>query len=149
MAKKIPNYIKYIFVNILFLLVFTSFFRILFYTFFSELNSFFSSEVQKAFWLGTRFDIKLTVITLFPLAIFVLVLNHRFFKQKIYKLIATFYLTLAYLVLTLFYLFDLGYYDYLTIRLDASSLRFLSNLKISSQVLIESYPIYKLSLIHI
>lgn len=143
MAKKIPNYIKYIFVNILFLLVFTSFFRILFYTFFSELNSFFSSEVQKAFWLGTRFDIKLTVITLFPLAIFVLVLNHRFFKQKIYKLIATFYLTLAYLVLTLFYLFDLGYYDYLTIRLDASSLRFLSNLKISSQVLIESYPIYK------
>ena len=143
MEKKIPNYIKYIFVNILFLLVFTSFFRILFYTFFSELNSFFSSEVQKAFWLGTRFDIKLTVITLFPLAIFVLVLNHRFFKQKIYKLIATFYLTLAYLVLTLFYLFDLGYYDYLTIRLDASSLRFLSNLKISSQVLIESYPIYK------
>jgi hypothetical protein len=79
MAKKIPNYIKYIFVNILFLLVFTAVFRILFYTFFSELNSFFSSEVQKAFWLGTRFDIKLTVITLFPLAIFVFVLNHRFF----------------------------------------------------------------------
>lgn len=143
MAKKIPNYIKYIFVNILFLLVFTAVFRILFYTFFSELNSFFSSEVQKAFWLGTRFDIKLTVITLFPLAIFVLVLNHRFFKQKIYKLIAAFYLTLAYLVLTLFYLFDLGYYDYLTIRLDASSLRFLSNLKISSQVLFESYPVFK------
>ncbi|WP_240914535.1 LTA synthase family protein [Polaribacter sp. 11A2H] len=47
------------------------------------------------------------------------------------------------MTLTLFYLFDLGYYEYLAIRLDASSLRFLGNLKISTQVLVESYPIYK------
>jgi len=143
MLKKIPNYIKYIFINISFIFLFTLLFRVLFYTFFSELNNFFSTEIQKAFWLGTRFDIKLSVITLFPLAVFILILNHRFFRKKVYKLIAIIYVTLVYLTLTLFYLFDLGYYDYLNIRLDASSLRFLSNLKISSQVLIESYPIYK------
>ena len=143
MIKKIPNYIKYIFTNIFFLFVFTFFFRVIFYIYFSELKNFSSIEVQKAFWLGIRFDIKLTVITLFPLAIFLLILNHRFFKKRIYERIATLYLTFAYLTLTLFYLFDLGYYDYLNIRLDASSLRFLSNLKISSQVLVESYPIYK------
>ena len=48
-----------------------------------------------------------------------------------------------YTAFVLFYLFDFGYYDYLTIRLDASSLRFLSNLAISTQVLWESYPVVK------
>lgn len=48
-----------------------------------------------------------------------------------------------YLVITLFFVFDFGYYDYLSIRLDAASLRFLSNLSISIQVLFESYPVFK------
>ncbi|WP_243456811.1 LTA synthase family protein [Polaribacter batillariae] len=73
----------------------------------------------------------------------ILIANYRFFKSKVYKKIATIYVSIAYLVLTLFFLFDFGYYDYLSIRLDASSLRFLTNLKISGQVLVESYPIYK------
>ena len=47
------------------------------------------------------------------------------------------------MVITLFFVFDFGYYDYLSIRLDAASLRFLSNLDISTQVLFESYPVYK------
>ncbi|WP_282073593.1 LTA synthase family protein [Polaribacter atrinae] len=99
--------------------------------------------MQKAISLGLRFDLKLAVIAIFPLAILLLITNYRFFKNKVYKKIATTYLVLTYLTLTLFYLFDLGYYEYLGIRLDASSLRFLGNLKISSQVLVESYPIYK------
>ena len=143
MFNKIPNYIKYIFTNVLFLLLYIIIFRVLFYQFFAQLDLASSSEIQKAFGLGIRFDIKLAVITIFPLAIFVLIVNYRFFKNKIFKKIANLYLILAYLILTLFYLFDFGYYDYLSIRLDASSLRFLSDLKISSQVLVESYPIYK------
>ncbi|QNM86198.1 sulfatase-like hydrolase/transferase [Polaribacter pectinis] len=143
MFKKIPNYIKYIFTNVFFLFVFTAIFRVLFYSYFAQLEDVSSEEIRKAFWLGFRFDIKLAVLTFFPLAILVLITNYRFFKNNIYKTIATIYLILAYLILTLFFLFDFGYYDYLSIRLDASSLRFLSNLKISSQVLVESYPIYK------
>jgi phosphoglycerol transferase MdoB-like AlkP superfamily enzyme len=118
-------------------------FRIIFYLFFAELDQISSTEVLKAFSLGFRFDIKLAVITFFPLAILVLIVNYKFLQKKIYKIIANTYIILAYLILTLFYLFDFGYYDYLSIRLDASSLRFLSNIKISTQVLVESYPIYK------
>ena len=143
MLKKIPNYIKYIFTNVLFLFVYIFIFRVLFYLFFAELEEVSSSEIKRAFWLGFRFDIKLAVITFFPLAILILIVNYRFLQKKIYKKIANIYLVFAYLTLTLFFLFDFGYYDYLSIRLDASSLRFLSNLKISGQVLIESYPIYK------
>ncbi|WP_343330049.1 LTA synthase family protein [Polaribacter staleyi] len=143
MLQKIPNYIKYIFTNVLFLFLYILIFRILFYQFFAQLEEVSSSEIQKAFWLGIRFDLKLAVITFFPLAGLILIVNYQFFKKKIYKKIANLYLILCYLILTLFFLFDFGYYDYLSIRLDASSLRFLSNLKISSQVLVESYPIYK------
>jgi len=143
MLKKIPNYIKYIFTNIFFLFIFIAFFRGLFYAFFASFENASSQEIQKALLLGLRFDLKLAILTFFPLAIFVLIINHNFFKSIIYKRIAAIYSTLSYLILTLFYLFDFGYYEYLAIRLDASSLRFLSNFKISFQVLIESYPIYK------
>ena len=143
MLKKIPNYIKYIYTNIFFLFVFCLLFRIIFYNFFTQLDGVSSHEIKKAFGLGIRFDIKLSVITFFPLAALILIVNYRFFKNKIYKKIANIYLILAYLFLTLFYIFDFGYYDYLNIRLDAASLRFLDDIKISGQVLIESYPIYK------
>ena len=143
MLKNIPNYIKYIFTNVFLLFVYIFSFRVLFYYIFSQLENVTSIEIQKAFWLGARFDIKLAVISFFPLATFVLITNYSFFKRITYQKIATIYFVLAYLILTLFFLFDFGYYDYLSIRLDASSLRFLSNIGISSQVLVESYPIYK------
>jgi phosphoglycerol transferase MdoB-like AlkP superfamily enzyme len=143
MFQKIPNYIKYIFTNVFFLFIFIAFFRGIFYFFFASLENISSQEIQKAVLLGLRFDLKLAILTFFPIAILVLITNYKFFKNKIYRSIATVYITLAYFILTLFYLFDFGYYEYLAIRLDASSLRFLGNFKISFQVLMESYPLYK------
>ncbi|WP_299060044.1 LTA synthase family protein [uncultured Polaribacter sp.] len=143
MFKRIPNYIKYIFTHLSFLFLFIFLFRILFYFLFSELDNISTNEVKIGFSLGARFDLKLAVITIFPIAILVLITNYKFLSKKNYKIIANIYFTIAYVILTLFFLFDFGYYDYLNIRLDASSLRFLSNLKISGQVLVESYPIYE------
>ncbi|WP_298777549.1 LTA synthase family protein [uncultured Polaribacter sp.] len=143
MLTKIPNYIKYIFSNFLLLFLFTAIFRIIFFQFFVHLENATSLEIRKAFLLGLRFDIKLAAITIFPLAILVLIVNRSFFKYLFYKKFANIYLVLAYLTLTIFYLIDFGYYDYLSIRLDAASLRFLEDLKISSQVLLESYPFFK------
>ena len=143
MFKKIPNYIKYIFTNVFFLVLYIFLFRVLFYFYFAQLENAATAEVKTAFLLGLRFDIKLAVLAIFPLTLFILITNYQFYKKKINQKIATTYTVLVYLVLTLFFLFDFGYYDYLSIRLDASSLRFLSNLRISGQVLVESYPIYK------
>jgi phosphoglycerol transferase MdoB-like AlkP superfamily enzyme len=143
MQQRIPNYIKYVFVNIFSLTIYALLFRVLFYTYFAQLDTVSSSEIQQAFGLGFRFDIKLAVLAVFPIAVLLFIINQRFFKHRFYKKISTIYFTIIYLVITLFYLFDFGYYDYLNIRLDAASLRFLSNLKISTQVLFESYPVYK------
>lgn len=143
MKKKIPNYIKFIFTHVFSLFIYLFIFRILFYIFFSQLEEAATSEIRKAFSLGMRFDLKLAAITFFPLAILVLIVNYRFLQRTFYKKLANFYVICTYITLTLFYLLDFGYYDYLSTRLDASSLRFLSDFKISSQVLLESYPIYK------
>ncbi|MBT7134773.1 MAG: sulfatase-like hydrolase/transferase [Polaribacter sp.] len=143
MFLKIPNYIKYIFTNVFSLFIFILLFRFFFYLFFTNLDDASAKEIQKAILLGVRFDLKLAILSFFPLAIFVLITNYKFFKKSVYKKIANFYLVLICIILTLFYIFDFGYYEYLAIRLDASSLRFLGNLKISTQVLFESYPVYK------
>jgi phosphoglycerol transferase MdoB-like AlkP superfamily enzyme len=143
MQQRIPNYIKYLFVNLFSLTIYALLFRVLFYIYFAQLESVSSSEIRQAIFLGLRFDIKLAVLAVFPIAILLFIINQRFFKYRIYKNISVIYFTLIYLVITLFYVFDFGYYDYLSIRLDAASLRFLSNLDISTQVLFESYPVYK------
>lgn len=143
MLKKIPNYIKYIFCNFALLILFNIIFRILFYYLFAELETATSLERQTAFWLGLRFDVKLASIAIFPLALLILIVNRRFFAYSIYRKLSYFYLVITYIVLTLFYITDFGYYDYLSLRLDAASLRFLEDLKISTQVLFESYPVFK------
>ncbi len=143
MQQRIPNYIKYLFVHIFSLTIYALLFRVLFYSYFAQLDSVATSEIQQAFGLGIRFDIKLAVLAVFPIALLLFVVNQRFFDNKIYKRVSTIYFTVLYLVITLFYLFDFGYYEYLNIRLDAASLRFLSNISISTQVLFESYPVYK------
>jgi phosphoglycerol transferase MdoB-like AlkP superfamily enzyme len=143
MLKKTPNYINYIAIQVLCLLSFTILNRIAFYFFFNQVNLAPTNLVTKAFLLGIRFDLKLAVITIFPIAILIFIFNTKFLTRPIFKKINSIYLTLAYLVITLFYLFDFGYYDYLSTRLDATSLRFFNDFKISSQVLIESYPVFK------
>ncbi len=146
MFNRIPNYIKYIFLNVLILFIYVLIFRVIFYNYFLISESETITEIKKAFFLGFRYDLKLTIISLFPLSILVLITNYNFFKSKLLKSIALVYMVLTYLTLTLFFIFDFGYYEYLSIRLDASSLRFLNNLKISTQVLFESYPVYKVSI---
>ena len=143
MQLRIPNYIKYLFTQLYFLVIYAFVFRLIFYFFFAQLESVSTTDFQQALSLGIRFDIKLAVLIVFPIAILLFIINQRFFKNKIYKKISVIYFTTIYLIITLFYLFDFGYYDYLNIRLDAASLRFLSNLDISTQVLFESYPVYK------
>jgi phosphoglycerol transferase MdoB-like AlkP superfamily enzyme len=137
-----PNYIKYIFKNVLFLFIYLTIFRLLFYLFFLDTTNFDTSELKNAFFLGMRFDLKLATLIVFPIAILVLILNHRFFLKSIYKKIAAFYWVFSYIITTVFYLFDFGFYSYLNTRIDATALRFTTNLTISLQVLIESYPVF-------
>jgi phosphoglycerol transferase MdoB-like AlkP superfamily enzyme len=52
------------------------------------------------------------------------------------------YLIVANTIILLFYFVDLGHYEYLEIRVDATVLRFLYNAKESFQMILESYPVF-------
>lgn len=143
MIKKIPNYIKYIFLNVGFLFIYLFIFRLIFYFYVANFDEASQKDLVTAFSYGLRFDLKLAILSYFPLSIIILSANYLFFKKNIFRIVATIYHVITYVSLSIFYLIDIGYYSYLFTRLDATSLRFLSNLKISTQLLIETYPVYK------
>ena len=74
MQQRIPNYIKYLFVQLFSIVVFAFLFRLVFYFFFAQLNSVTTSDIQQAFGLGIRFDIKLAALMVFPIAILLFIL---------------------------------------------------------------------------
>ena len=143
MIRKLPNYIKYIFINVGLLFVFLFTFRLIFFFYVADFDSASQKDIITAFSYGIRFDLKLAILSYFPLSILILSANYFFFEKIIFRKISIIYHSIIYLTLTLFYLTDIGYYSYLFTRLDATSLRFLSNFKISAQLLIETYPIFK------
>ena len=143
MIRKLPNYIKYIFINVGLLFVFLFTFRLIFFFYVADFDSASQKDIITAFSYGIRFDLKLAILSYFPLSILILSVNYFFFEKIIFRKISIIYHSIIYLTLTLFYLTDIGYYSYLFTRLDATSLRFLSNFKISAQLLIETYPIFK------
>ncbi|CAL2101760.1 Phosphoglycerol transferase MdoB [Tenacibaculum sp. 190130A14a] len=143
MFKNVPNYIKYTFANILAIFIFLFTLRYIFYTFSIDLSDAATNEVKRAYLLGTRFDIKLAVIAVIPIAIYIFSIPNTFFKRQIAQKISVTYFSIVHFVLLSFYLFDFGHFSYLNLRLNASALRFFENLKISSQVFFESYPVFK------
>ena len=142
MRFKIPNYIRFLFINIFCLFGFLFLLRIIFYFLFISGLTISSGEINKSLFLGLRFDLKLAIIGFIPLALFYLVIKD-FFKKEIFKYIYLSYGTIVYLIILAFYLFDYGHYAYLDLRLNANALRFLGNLNISTQFVLDSYPVYK------
>ena len=143
MKKKIPHFIRYLFLNALCLWLFLFLGRLLFFIFFLKGISAKTNVLYQSWQLGIRFDLKLVCILLFPLAIVLILTRSKFFIKLLWRKISGVYLFLVYASLLLFYIFDAGYYQYLNTRLDGSALKFLSDFKTSFWVLWESYPVVK------
>ncbi len=142
MRFKIPNFLNFLYINILSLFIFLFTLRFLFYTYFITKLVTDNNDLTKAFFLGIRFDLKLAILVFVPLALLYFFVKDFFHKKK-YRILYSIYIGIIYLFILSFYLFDFGHYNYLNLRVNASALRFLDNLKISTQVFIESYPVYK------
>ena len=106
---------KLFFVHIIFLF-FMTIFRVVFFSYYSELDSFinFTFDISKMLFLGFRID--LTVIgyiqvipTLFIIALFYLN-KDKFFK--IFQNFLIYYLFIFYFIVTLLFLADFGFYSY-------------------------------------
>ena len=146
MIKKIPNYVNYILLNIGFLFTYLFIFRLVFFFYVADLDAASQKDIVTAFSYGIRFDLKLAILSYFPLSVVILSANYLFFKKNIFRIIATIYHIIIYVSLTIFYLTDIGNYSYLFTRLDATSLRFLSNLKISTSFEVNVSLIFNLQI---
>ena len=85
MIKRLPNYIKYLFINVGFLFTYLLIFRLIFFYFVADLDSATQRDILTAFSYGIRFDIKLAILSYFHLSILILIANHFFFEKKIYR----------------------------------------------------------------
>lgn len=121
------------------LIVFTVL-RLGFFVYFAADGDFPFSDLIQAFYLGARFDLRLSLLLTLPLLIFAwkglspLASN---LARNIWSLIYTLFAH----VWLLFYFFDFGYYGYLGSRINMSILSFLSNPDIAFGMMWDSYPL--------
>ena len=134
--------IQFLFKSIIVYFLLLVLLRIIFFLIFnSESETYTLGNLFKAFLIGIRFDLRLSVLVNIPLMIFCLMpianVVHSLWVRKISNL----YIYLFTGFLLLFYSVDMGHYSYLGRRVDVSVLRFLDNPEISAQMVWESYPV--------
>ena len=132
------------------------FFRFIFYVLFNDSGAgdYSAYELRKALYIGAKFDLRASILLSLPfwfigytlkfINYFIeekdrLMFSHE--QQSACTWLKTFY-TFIFILYTAFHLIDLGFYDYLKNRLDASSVVFLKNPFISLQMATESYPVF-------
>ncbi|HVI47582.1 MAG TPA: sulfatase-like hydrolase/transferase [Chitinophaga sp.] len=146
--KNIPRYIRYVLVQTLYLFLLMVMFRAIFYLFFMKTKITDSAVIAKAWYLGLKFDMRLALILVIPLAFTAVIARNRFFTSKAIRRSVLTYIFIVFTALTLLYILDLGNYDYLGLRLDPSILRFLAKGERAdnARMVWQSYPVVRGSL---
>jgi len=140
---KIPRLIRWVFSVMLAFLIILTVYRFIFFFHYRGVNRPFSGS---SFILGLRFDAKF--ISILGLGILLLsaipFLNP--FKQKGAARFWNIVLSIVFLITLIFLGADFYHYDYLKQRLNASVLNFLQDAGISFNMMMQSYPLVKISI---
>ena len=143
--SKLPRLLQLLLVLVAFYLIPMTLSRIAFWGYFSDANNPLpSAELLNAFYVGFKFDLRLTLYILLPLF---LLGGIKWLNPYFNKLTRSFWLTylaLMFAGLILFYIFDFGYFSYLQKPMDATILRFYDDLAISMSMMWQSYPVITL-----
>ena len=134
--------IQFLFKSIIVYFLLLVLLRIIFFLIFnSESETYTLGNLFKAFLIGIRFDLRLSVLVNIPLMIFCALPFVNIIHSVWMRRISDLYIYLFTGMLLLFYSVDMGHYSYLGRRIDISVLRFLENPQISAQMVWESYPV--------
>jgi phosphoglycerol transferase MdoB-like AlkP superfamily enzyme len=143
---KIPKLVRFVFsVEIIFLLI-MSLLRIILFMVFSRQGNHFT-DVLSSFLLGVRFDLRyigilgalLLITGCFPGGDPILTASG--------KRLAFFFTGLAAFLLVFFYSVDFAHYSYLSQRLNASVLNYLVDARISTNMIWQTYPVFRIVLV--
>ena len=100
-----------------------------------------SGIILRSFFIGLKFDLRLSLLLVFPLVALSWIPGiNPFHSSRGRRLWAGHFAVLIPLI-TLFYLIDFAHYIYLEERLDASALKYVQNPIISLRMVWETYPV--------
>ena len=140
--SSLPGTVKLILGILALNLVFFSVLRFGFWLLFSNPDDAVSAlTLLKSFYIGFKFDLRLALLLSLPLFLIGWIKWTSPYASKLHRRLWFVYFIIAQFVVILFYTTDFGYYAYLQMRLDATSLRFLENPLISAQMVWETYPV--------
>ena len=142
--QRIPKLLRWIFSVVIILLVTMTIFRFIFFFTYNPPGKPISGS---AFLMGLRFDARIACIVglAMMLLTFISVLNP--FKNSGAKKFWNFLLPVAFAVLVLFYFIDFYHFDYLHQRLNASVLNYLQDAGISFNMMWQTYPLVKATIV--
>ncbi|MBD8807922.1 LTA synthase family protein [Pseudomonas syringae] len=100
-----------------------------------------SGEVLQTLGIGFRFDLRLSLLLMLPLAVLLWLPRLNLIRLPVLRWVVRVYLVLALAILTMVYIVDFGHYAYLGVRLNASVLRYLEDAQISRDMLWQTYPV--------
>src|SRR5512139_4005705 len=130
--RKIPPLLRFLAAAALFYTALFSAARIAFWLYFDNPNDPLpGNELLEAFYIGAKFDLRVALVVLLPIFLVGWIRLFSPLYSRFGAWLWTLYLTLATIVLLLFYATDFGHYAYLASRIDISILRFLDNADIS------------------
>ncbi|MCK0152712.1 LTA synthase family protein [Alcanivorax sp. S6407] len=118
--------------------------RALFYFGFSEVPTtpgIDQSAVIDALGVGLRFDLRLALLMMLPLAALAYLPFFNLINSALMRFLAHAYLIVSLTLMGLTYIFDFGHYAYLGERLNVTALRFLQDTRDSTLMVWQSYPV--------
>ncbi|MEK7748288.1 MAG: sulfatase-like hydrolase/transferase [Nitrospirota bacterium] len=119
--------------------------RLSFFIFFKDPTNPLPTELLlHSFYLGTKFDLRLALVSLLPIMLFSSLRPLHLFDARLGRLFWHGYLTLITTLVLLIYFFDFGHFSYLNVRLNAAAVSLLEDTAISIEMLWETYPIIRI-----
>jgi phosphoglycerol transferase MdoB-like AlkP superfamily enzyme len=142
MFNRLPALARFLFALVAINLLVFGAFRAAFWVAFRETLAGASGEdLLKAWYLGSKFDLRLALLVLLPLALFGWIPRFDPARRRNARIVWLLYLAAAECVLLLLYFVDFGHYAWLRVRLNASLVDHLTPVRVAAQVAWETYPL--------
>mgnify|MGYP001167828124 FL=1 len=143
----LPRRVQYLLTLTLALWCLQGLFRLLFWGFLSELPIAAEGYLLKAYWIGLRFDLRVSLLAALTTLPWLFLPRFSAVNYPLLRRLLGYWFGIILLIILVMYVLDAGHYLYLGKRIDASILRFTSDLSISTSMIWQSYPVIQISLV--
>ncbi len=144
---KIPRSLQFLTALTVFNIFLFGIFRLIFFAYFNNPNDPVSTDALiKAFYLGLKFDLRLSLLMSLPFILLAWIPILQITRSQAIRKIWLAYFVFSFALVLSFYMLNIAHYAYLEQMIDASVFRFLADFKTSMGMVIDSYPIFWITL---